>query len=65
MAHGFEITQKRDRIVIDTLANILGIKSIAKKTYFTAKATNVREISSIIEYYHNTMKGMKSLEYRL
>jgi virulence-associated protein VapD len=65
IAHAFEITQKLDRIVLDAAAQLLGIKVRIKKTYFTVYADSLRDISNIIPFYHNTMKGMKALEYRI
>lgn len=65
IVHAFEITQKLDKIVLDSVGYLLGIKVIKKKTYFTVGTTNAKHISNIILYYHNSMKGMKSLEYRI
>ena len=64
-AHGFEITQKLDKIVLEGIGKILGIKVSKKKTYFTVGTTNSNSISKIVSYYFKTMKGMKSLEYRI
>jgi hypothetical protein len=47
---------------------ILGIKTVVtikKGGYFSLVTTNSRAIENIIEYYKNTMKGMKSFEYRV
>jgi hypothetical protein len=63
--HGFEITQKLDVIVLKSIAFTLGISVMNKKSYNTVVTTNSRAISNIIDYYKNTMKGMKSLEYRI
>nr|YP_006576291.1 hypothetical protein [Lentinula edodes]QEN73894.1 hypothetical protein [Lentinula edodes]UZS77534.1 hypothetical protein [Lentinula edodes]UZS77560.1 hypothetical protein [Lentinula edodes]UZS77586.1 hypothetical protein [Lentinula edodes]UZS77609.1 hypothetical protein [Lentinula edodes] len=65
IVHAFEITQKLDKVVLDSIAYLLKIKVIKKKTYFTVGTTNAKHISNIKLYYHNTMKGMKSLEYRI
>ena len=65
IVHGFEITQKLDKIVLDAIGLILGISVTAKKTYFTVGTTNSKSISNIISYYTNTMKGMKSIEFRI
>lgn len=64
ISHGFEITQK-DKIVLDAAAQLLNVKVKTKKTYFTVYADTIKEISNIIIFYHNTMKGIKSLEYRI
>lgn len=65
IVHAFEITQKLDKVVLDSIAYLLKIKVIKKKNYFTVGTTNAKHISNIKLYYHNTMKGMKSLEYRI
>ena len=65
LVHGFEITQKLDVIVLKSIAVILGISVKNKKKYNTVVTTNSRAISNIINYYKNTMKGMKALEYRI
>ena len=65
LVHAFEITQKLDVIVLESIAHILGISVRNKKTYNTVVTTNIRAINNIIEYYKNTMKGMKALEYRI
>ena len=68
LVHAFEITQKLDYIVLLSIKYILGIKtnvSIKKAGYFTLVTTNSRAIENIIKYYKNTMKGMKSFEFRI
>ena len=65
LVHAFEITQKLDIIVLNSIAHILGIRVVGKNTYNTVVTTNSRAISNIIIYFRNTMKGMKALEYRI
>ena len=65
IVHGFEITQKLDLIVLSAIGYILGIKTYSKNTYHTVVTTNSRSIENIINYYNNTMKGMKSFEFRV
>jgi len=65
LSHAFEITQKLDFVVLQSIAHILGISTIKKSTYNTVITTNSRAILNIIDYYKNTMKGMKALEYRI
>jgi hypothetical protein len=65
IVHAFEITQKLDKIVLEAIGFLLGIKVVKKQTYFTVGTTNSKNIANIILYYHNTMKGMKSLEFRI
>jgi len=68
LVHAFEITQKLDKIVLTGIKYILGISTNVKETKlgtYSLVTTNSRAIENIIEYYKNTMKGMKSLEYRI
>lgn len=65
IAHAFEITQKQDKIVLEAAAQLLGGKVRTKKTYNTLYVDSLRSIPNILAYYHNTMKGMKALEYRI
>jgi LAGLIDADG endonuclease len=68
LVHGFEINQKLDKIVLIAIKYILGIKTkvkIIKSGSFSIVTTNSRAVENIIKYYKNTMKGMKSLEYRI
>jgi hypothetical protein len=69
IVHGFGITQKLDKIVLDSIKYILHIpttvKYKSKHNYYILDTTNSRAIENIIKYFHNTMKGMKSVEYRI
>lgn len=65
LVHAFEITQKLDIIVLESIGSILGISVMNKKLYNTVVTTNSRAVLNIINYYKNTMKGMKALEYRI
>ena len=68
LVHGFEITQKLDKIVLTAIKYILGIKTkvkITKYGTFSIVTTNSRAIENIISFFDNTMKGMKSVEYRI
>lgn len=67
LVHAFEITQKLDKIVLQAIALILEISTgvYKKKTHFTVVTTNSKTVQFISTYYFKTMKGMKSLEYRL
>jgi len=62
---GFEITQNLDLIVLSAIGCILGIKTSSKNIYHTIVTTNSRSIENIIKYYNNTMKGMKSFEFKI
>ena len=61
----FEITQKLDIIVLQAISIILEIKVIHKKTYNTVIATSQKDLINVVHYFFNTIKGMKSLEYRI
>lgn len=63
LVHAFEITQKLDIIVLEAIAKILGLTH--KKTYNTVVTTKAERVEFLVTYYHKTMKGMKSLEYRI
>lgn len=65
IVHAFELTQKLDLIVLQGIAHILGIGLSKKKTYNSIVTTNSRAIANVIEYYSNTMKGIKAVEYRI
>uniref|UniRef100_UPI0023F26224 homing endonuclease n=1 Tax=Leptographium procerum TaxID=100367 RepID=UPI0023F26224 len=65
IVHAFEITQKLDPIVLKSISFILGINFAKKVTHYTVVTTNSRAVSNIIDYYSNTMKGMKAVEFRI
>jgi len=68
IVHAFEITQKLDKIVLIGIKHILHISTkvqFKNAGYFSIVTTNSRAIENIIQYYNNTMKGMKSVEYRI
>lgn len=65
IVHAWELTQKLDLIVLQAIAHILGIGLSKKKTYNSVVTTNSRAIANIIEYFSNTMKGIKAVEYRI
>lgn len=69
IVHGFGLTQKLDSLVLEAIGLILHIptKVIFKSKYnhYVLDTTNSRAIENIIKYFKNTMKGMKSVEYRV
>jgi hypothetical protein len=69
IAHGFGITQKLDRVVLEGIRHILHISTKVvykeKYNYYMIDTTNSRAIKNISEYFLNTMKGMKAVEYRI
>jgi hypothetical protein len=69
IVHGFGIYQKLDSVVLEGIRHILHIPAIVKyksnNNYYMLDTTNSRAIENIIKYFYNTMKGMKSVEYRI
>jgi hypothetical protein len=69
IVHGFGLTQKLDSIVLQAIGLILHIPTKVKfksnHNYYILDTTNSRAIENIIKYFKNTMKGMKSVEYRI
>ena len=68
LVHAFEITQKLDKIVLLAIKYILGISTnikVSKTGSFSLVTTNSRAIENIMKYFRNTMKGVKSLEFRI
>lgn len=69
IVHGFGLTQKLDSIVLIAIGLLLHIPTKVrfkeKHNHYILDTTNSRAIENIIDYFKNTMKGMKSLEYRL
>ena len=69
IVHGFGLTQKLDSIVLQAMGLILHIptkvKFKSKHNHYILDTTNSRAIENIIKYFKDTMKGMKSVEYRI
>ena len=69
IVHGFGLTQKLDRIVLESIRLILHIPSPVKYkemyNHHILDTTNSRAIENIIGYFQNTMKGVKSLEFKI
>ena len=69
IVHGFGLTQKLDSVVLEGIKYILHIPTSVKlksnHNHYILDTTNSRAIENIISYFHNTMKGMKSVEYRI
>lgn len=69
IVHGFGLTQKLDSIVLESIRILLYInnKVMYKEIYnhYILDTTNSRAVEYIIQYFRNTMKGVKSLEYRI
>lgn len=65
LVHAFEIIQKLDLIVLETISLTFNLKVTKKKTYNTVVTTNRKAIKTIADYFFKTMKGIKALEYRI
>ena len=65
ISHCFEITQKNDKIVLKGISLLLDMKVMSKGTYFTCITTTQASVNKVIYYFFHTIKGMKSLEYRI
>lgn len=66
MNHAFEITQNlSERVVMKGIGLVLNSTVVTKKTYITVKCDSAASIPNIINYFFKTMKGMKSLEFRI
>lgn len=69
IVHGFGLTQKLDCVILQAIGLILHIPTKVKfksnHNYYILDTTNSRAIKNIIDYFENTMKGMKSVEYRI
>ena len=69
IVHGFGLTQKLDEIVLQAIGLTLHIPNPVthKKihNHYILDTTNSRAIENLITYFKDTMKGVKSLQYRI
>ena len=65
MVHAFEVTQERDLIVCQALGYIFRANVITKRTYNTVVTTKTSSIYHLVQYFDGTIRGIKSLEYRI
>jgi LAGLIDADG endonuclease. len=69
IVHGFGLTQKLDNIILESIRLLLhistSVKYKEKHNYYMLDTTNSRAIENIIVYFKDTMKGVKSLEYKI
>ena len=69
IVHGFGITQKLDKIVLESICKILHIKTAVKfkekHNYYMLDTTNSRAIENLIKYFKDNFVGMKSVEYKI
>lgn len=68
-SHGFGITQKKDRIILEGIKEIFKIPSKVRKkelhNYYLLDNTNSRVNLDLIEYFKDSFKGIKSLQYSI
>ena len=65
IVHAFEVSEGRDFIVCHALGYIFRANVITKKTDNTVVTTKTSSIFHLVHYFHRTLKGIKSLEYRI
>ena len=69
IVHGFGISQKLDRIVLESIKKLFHIPTaiIFRKqhNFYILYTTNSRAIENIIEYFKDNLIGMKSIEYKI
>jgi hypothetical protein len=69
IVHGFGLTQKLDKIVLEGIGLMLHINNPVRykelHNYYILDTTNSRAIENIIIFFKDTMKGVKSLEYKI
>lgn len=69
IVHGFGLTQKLDSIVLESIRLLLHIPTQVRYkeiyNHYILDTTNSRCIENIIDYFKDTMKGVKSLEYKI
>ena len=69
IVHGFGLTQKLDSHVLKAIGLTLHIPNPVRfkeiHNYYILDTTNSRAIENCIDYFKNTMKGVKSLEYKI
>ena len=67
LCHGFGLTQKLDKIVLESIRLILHIKSKVRNrsSFYSLDATGKRDISNIANYFEKTLKSVKSLQFKI
>ena len=69
IVHGFGLTQKLDNIVLESIRLLLHIPSKVRfkeiHNHYILDTTNSKTIEHLIDYFKDTMKGVKSLEYKI
>jgi hypothetical protein len=69
IVHGFGISQKLDKVVLEGIRHILHIPTTvvfkSKHNYYMLNTTNSRAISNVVSYFNSMMRGMKAVEFRI
>jgi hypothetical protein len=65
MVHVFEVSEKRDLIVCHALGYIFRANVITRGMDNTVVTTKTSSIFHLVHYFNRTIKGIKSLEYRI
>ena len=69
IVHAFGLTQKLDSIVLESIRLLFHIPSKVRykeiHNHYILDTTNSRTIEYLIDYFKDTMKGVKSLEYKI
>ncbi|BCU04897.1 putative LAGLIDADG endonuclease (mitochondrion) [Astrephomene gubernaculifera] len=67
--HGFSVTQKHDKHIVDFLKQVLHIQANPRfnqaSSSWSLDTTNRRSIDNIVKYFNNTILGSKHLEFTL
>jgi hypothetical protein len=68
IVHAFGITQKKDVHILEQLRSLWGIAArlkLGKNQAYLLETTNSRVIEYLTQYFADTLKGMKSVEFRI
>jgi len=68
LVHGFGITQKLDKHILEEFKKVFEIKASVKynkKGFYSLDTTSTKSLKLIKKYYFKTMKTRKSLDYRI
>lgn len=68
LVHGFGITQKRDKLILDYIKKTLNIESgvrLNKNYFYSLDTTNSNSLKFIKDYFFKALKSRKALVYRI
>jgi len=68
ISHGFGITQKKDKIVLDAIVSELQVDTKVKynkKGFFSMDVLDAKSLKKVKDYFFDSMKGVKSLDYKI